>query len=372
MRYCRSCVLPDTRPNLTIGDDGVCDACRNHGGKASVDWEGRARLFSQFVARAKDMRRDYDCLIPVSGGKDSTWQTLKCLELGLRPLTFSYAPPLRTELGRANLDNLIGLGVDHIDYRVNPKVERAFLRRAFERRGNVGTPMHMAIFSIARLLAARFHIPMIVWGEDSSAEYGGSKDEGADYELNQAWLRKFGVSHGASVDDWVDDQLTREAMFPYAGVDDETLAASGVVSLFLGYFFPWDPEATRAAAVAAGMRVREDGPRVGYWNYADLDDELISVHHYLKWHKFGFTRLFDNLAVEIRNGRISRAEAVEIIRQAGDQTPNADIEAFCAFVGYSRAEFDAVADGFRNPAIWTRDGGVWRMPGFLIEDWEWR
>jgi N-acetyl sugar amidotransferase len=372
MRYCRSCILPDTRPNLMIGDDGVCNACKSHGGKREVDWRGREALFRQLVDRARGMKRDYDCLIPVSGGKDSTWQTLKCLEYGLRPLTFSYAPPLRTALGRDNLDNLIELGVDHIDYRINPRIERTFLRRAFERYGNVGVPMHAAIFSIARILAARFRIPMIVWGEDSSVEYGGKKDEGEEYELNQAWLRKFGVNHGACVDDWIDDELTREAMFAYSGVPDEDLAAAGTISLFLGYFFEWDPETTRAAAMAAGMKARDDGPRVGYWNYADLDDELISVHHYLKWHKFGFTRLFDNLSVEIRNGRLTRPEAVEIVRASGDQTPDADIEAFCAFARMSRSSFDAVADGFRSPAVWTKADGVWRIPGFLIDDWVWR
>src|SRR5262252_3830168 len=164
MQYCAACVLPDTRPNLVIGPGGICNACESHKGKVHVDWTRREAIFRDVVARAKERSRGYDCLVPVSGGKDSTWQTIKCLEYGLNPLTFSYAPPLRTELGRANLENLIKLGVDHVDYRINPDTERSFLLKSFERFGNCGTPMHTAIFSLARMLACKFRIPLIVWG----------------------------------------------------------------------------------------------------------------------------------------------------------------------------------------------------------------
>ncbi len=371
MKYCNHCVLPDSRPNLVLHADGECNACKSHRAKAEVDWGQRQATFRKLVDYAKQQNRPYDCLIPVSGGKDSTWQTLKCLEYGLRPLTFSYAPPLRTEIGRRNLENLINIGVDHIDYRINPNVEKAFLLKAFERYGTVGTPMHTAIFSIARILAHRFEIPLIIWGEDSSVEYGGEKDDGEDYEMNESWLKKFGVGHGTTVDDWLGDDLTREAMFAYAGVSEKALQDNGTLAVFLGYFFPWDPETTRDAAVAAGMRVAEGPANLGYWNYADLDDVLISVHHYLKWYKFGFTRIFDNLSVEIRNGRLRRDEAIDIIRATGDQTPHGDIEAFCAFTNISEARFTEIADTFRSPQIWSFDNGRWHIPGFLVKDWAW-
>lgn len=371
MRYCCECVLPDTRPNLVISDDGVCNACKAHRTKPGIDWASRQALFRKLVQDAKEKREGYDCLIPVSGGKDSTWQTVKCLEFGLNPLTFTYAPPLRTELGRLNLDNLINLGVDHIDYRINPKTEAAFLLKAFRRFGNCGTPMHTAIFSGARMLAAKFRIPLIIWGEDSSFEYGGSRDSGNDFELDRAWLRKFGVSHGTGVSDWIDEELTEKKMTPYKGASDAELADSGTLSIFLGYFFPWDPETSRLVSVEHGMRVKEDGARTGHYNYADLDDEFIAVHHWLKWYKFGFTRLFDNLSVEIRNKRMRREQAVAIIAATGEQRPDEDIAAFCRFTGISEAEFDATAEKFRNRDVWELDGGVWKVRGFMIPDWNW-
>lgn len=371
MKYCSECVLPDTRPNLVIGLDGVCNACQSHRTKPTIDWVQREAQFRRIVEEAKSRSIGYDCLIPVSGGKDSTWQTVKCLEYGLNALTATYAPPLRTELGRENLENLINLGVDHIDYRVNPATEAALLLKLFKRFGNCGTPMHAAIFGMNRTLARNFNIPLIIWGEDSSFEYGGKKAAGKEAELDSHWLKQFGVSHGTGAADWIDDELTAKKLTPYRGASDEELAETQTRSIFLGYFFEWDPETTRRVAVEHGMKVRDDGARTGLYNYADLDDELIAVHHWLKWYKFGFTRLFDNLSIEIRNKRMTQEQAVKIIAKTGDQRPGHDIRAFCRFTSISEAEFDAIAETFRNRNIWTFEDGVWKIKDFLIPDWKW-
>ena len=175
MKWCHSCVLPNTRPNLVLGDDGICNACRSHGTKRDIDWAARAEQLRHVAGWAKTSSRSgYDCLIPVSGGKDSTWQTIRCLELGLRPLAVTWRTPARTAIGQQNLDNLISLGVDHIDYRINPKVEARFMVKAYERHGSTAIPMHMALYNIPLTIAARFHIPLVVWGENSAFEYGGS------------------------------------------------------------------------------------------------------------------------------------------------------------------------------------------------------
>ncbi len=108
-----------------------------------------------------------------------------------------------------------------------------------------------------------------------------------------------------------------------------------------------------------------------YYDYADIDDDFISMHHWLKWYKFGFTRLFDNLSLEIRNGRLSRDEAIDIVRQTGDDTPLSDIEKLCGFLQVTEDQFFQVCEKFRNPAIWHLDRGVWKIRDFLIDDWKW-
>jgi N-acetyl sugar amidotransferase len=372
MRYCNNCILPDTRPNLVIGADGVCNACKSHGTKREIDWVARSDAFKAVVANAKASSKGYDCVIPVSGGKDSTWQVVKCLEAGLKPLAVTWRPPGRTAIGQRNLDNLVSLGVDHIDYQISPVVERKFMLEALARFGSTAIPMHLAIFAIPAKIAVRFGIPLIVWGENSAFEYGGREQERTGFKLDAAWLQRHGVTHGTTAQDWISDRLTERELTPYFGPSESELKSAGVLAVFLGYYFEWDPEVTRSVAAAHGFAADTAGPRTGLYDYADIDDDFISIHHWMKWYKFGFTRLFDNLSLEIRNGRIGRDEAVAIVKSRGDDTPNGDINSLCAFLGITRHHFFEICETFRNLDVWKRNGGTWEIPGFLIPEWSWK
>ena len=372
MQYCTACILPDTRPGIVIDGSGVCNACQNsHQKKQSIDWLQREQVFQEVVKQAKELSHGYDCLIPVSGGKDSTWQVIKCLEYGLNPLAVTWKTPARTKLGQKNLDNLVSLGVDHIDYQVNPTVERKFMLKALEQYGSTAIPMHMAIFHIPLTLAVKFQIPLIVWGENSAFEYGTDEEALAGFHLDQQWFKKFGVTQGTTAQDWVSPDLTAKALTPYFAPKAMELAQAKVLAVFLGYYFPWDPETSLHVALTHGFQVRQEGPKLGYYNYADIDDDFISIHHYLKWYKFGITRTWDNLSLEIRNQRVTREAAIEALCQRGDETPHEDIEKFCAFVGIKKTSFFEIIEKFRNPHIWYNEAGVWKIRDFLIADWNW-
>lgn len=370
MHYCERCILPDTRPGLEIGPDGVCSACNLHGRKReATDWDARRRRFAKLVEEVRALGRPYDCVIPVSGGKDSTWQTVTCLEAGLHPLAVTWRPPGRTPIGQGNLDNLIELGVDHIDFAINPNVERKFMLRSLERFGTTAVPMHLAIFNVPTAIAARYDIPLVVWGEDSASEYVG-EERSSSFTLDSEWVRAYGAVHGTTARDWVGDGLSEQELTPYFGPSDEELAAKGVLGVFLGWFFRWDPAETARVAGEHGFRTEEQA-RTGLYDYADIDDDFISIHHWIKWLKFGFTRTWDNLALEIRNERISRDAAIKTLRERGDETPHADIESFCAYVGISRERFFDIVEGFRDGQVWTRRDGTWVIEDFLIPGWDW-
>ena len=372
MRWCQACVLPDTRPNLTIGSDGVCNACKSHGAKKEIDWSLRQKQLQDVVVAAKAKSRGYDCLVPVSGGKDSTWQMLKCLELGLRPLAVTWKTPGRTEIGQRNLDNLVALGVDHIDYQISPAVEARFMVKAFERFGSTAIPMHLALFNIPLTLAVRFRIPLVVWGENSAFEYGAADEAHTGFRLDDGWLRAYGVTHGTTAGDWVDDALSEKDLTAYFGPSSAEMEAVGTRAVFLGYYLPWDPAETARIASERGFQSNRGAPRTGYYDFADIDDDFISLHHWMKWYKFGFSRLFDNLSLEIRNGRMSRSQAIDIICDSGDQTPDADIDKFCVFTGMSRNRFFEIAEGFRNRDIWKQSqDGRWWIPDFLVDPFGW-
>lgn len=374
MKWCSSCVLPDSRPNLVIGADGICNACRSHGSKKAIDWAARANQLQNVVSSAKRQATNgFDCLIPVSGGKDSTWQVVKCLELGLRPLAVTWKTPARTEIGEQNLRNLISLGVDHIDWQVNPKAEARFMLKSFQRFGSTAIPMHMALFNIPLTLAVRFKIPLVIWGENSAFEYGAQDETDTGFRLDHDWLRTYGVTHGTTAVDWVDEELTPKELASYFGPSPEDMDAAGTRAIFLGYYLEWDPIETKRVAEANGFSADTKGPRTGYYDFADIDDDFIAIHHWMKWYKFGFTRLFDNLSLEIRNGRLTRPEALSILRQMGEQRPSSDIRKFCAFAGIPEKTFYDIAETFRDKAIWQqRPDGVWHIPDFLLQDWPWQ
>ena len=370
MKYCQVCITPHNRPNIAFDAEGRCN-CAVARDKDAIDWAARERDFRAVVAHAKARSKGYDCLIPVSGGKDSTWQVVTCLEYGLKPLCVTWRPPGRTELGQQNLQNMIELGVDHVDFSINPKVERRFTLRAFERFGTPALPMHMAIFSIPLAVAVRYEVPLVVWGENSAFEYGGTEEARHGFKLDRAWREKHGVTHGTTARDWVSDELTEKDLLPYFGPSDEEVDAKGVLAVFLGYYLRWDPQRSLEVAEAHGFKRNAGGARTGFYDYADIDDDFISIHHWMKWYKFGFTRTFDNLSLEIRNGRLARDEALTLLRKRGDETPHADIEKFCQWLGISKDRFFEIAERFRNEDVWARRQGRWMIDDFLVPDWKW-
>jgi len=371
MKYCGTCITPHNRPNIRFDATGKCN-CATASEKREIDWVARERDFRAVVENAKARSRGYDCLIPVSGGKDSTWQVHTALEYGLKPLAVTWRPPGRTQIGQRNLDNLIRMGVDHIDFTISPDVEKRFTLAAYEKYGTPALPMHMAIFNVPVRVAVNFHIPLIVWGENSAFEYGGADSVREGFKLDATWLRSHGVTHGTTARDWVGVAgLTERDLTPYFGPDDKELSSAGTLAVFLGYYFQWDPEKSLAVATAHGFE-RAPTARTGVWDYADIDDDFISIHHWLKWYKFGFTRTFDNLSIEIRNGRMTRDNAIAIIRKRGDETPRADIAKFCTWLGITEDRFFEIAETFRNQDVWRKDGDGWVIDDFLVPDWDWR
>ena len=371
IKYCKKCLLPNTRPGVIIGVDGISNIWKESFDlKDNINWNKRKKQFENLINQIKKSENGYDCLIPVSGGKDSTWQVLKCLEYGLKVLAVTWKTPARTSLGQANLENLIGLGVDHIDFTINPEVEKKFMYKSLVKYGTTALPMHMALFNIPLKIALKFDIPLVIWGENSASEYGTDDQTLKGFEMNSNWLKKHGVMHGTQAKDWIDRDLTEKDLTPYFGPNDSELIKSGIKAIFLGYFFEWDPEISLNIAKKNGFSVRDEGPKTGYYNYADIDCDFISIHHYIKWYKFGFTRLFDNLAIEIKKGRIKKEQAISILREKGIQKPVEDINKLCSFLEIKIDHFNEILETFRNKNIWYKDRGKWVIKNFPIQDWD--
>jgi len=355
MKFCTRCVMPNTKPDLHFDKDGVCDACRTQSDKDSaIDWPQREKDFLSLVGKHK-ANNDYDCIIGVSGGKDSTFQVLKVLEMGLNPLCICFEPTIPTKIGRKNLENLNNLGVDLIHIKRNPVVYKKLAKEAFRRTGDNEWQNHLGIFTVVPKFAVKFNIPLIVWGESPQMEYGGpaaSKDRNV---LDRQWLEEFGGLLGNRISDMVGvDGLTKKDLSLYTYESDESINKVGVTGLFLGYYFQWDVRNILKKSKKHGFSVMDRPVETTYENFENLDCYSNHLHDYLKYVKYGFGRATDNACLDVRLGYIDRDEAVRLVNRYDGIPPKKAIKEYLKYTGFTEKEFYKIIDSYTNKRIFKR------------------
>ena len=358
MKFCTKCVMPNTKPDLHFNEDGICDACQSQEDKNSnIDWELREKEFLSLVEQYKNKNNsDYDCIIGVSGGKDSTYQVIKVLELGLNPLCICFEPTIPTKIGRKNLENLNNLGVDLIHIKRNPVVYKKLAREAFLRTGDNEWQNHLGIFTTVPKMAVNFNIPLIIWGESPQIEYGGPATSKTRNTLDRQWLEEFGGLLGNRISDMIGvDGLTQKDLSLYTYASDEEIHRVGVTGLFLGYYFKWDLREVVAKVKKNGFSVQDRPVETTYENFENLDCYSNHLHDYLKYVKYGFGRATDNACLDIRLGYISRAEGVRLVNKYDGIPPKKAIKEYLNYTGFSEEEFSKIVDSYTNKRIFERD-----------------
>jgi N-acetyl sugar amidotransferase len=323
IRYCTRCVLPHTKPDLRLDEQGVCSACRSYEARAAIDWEGRQRDLVAILERhrSRDGRR-WDCIVPVSGGKDSHYQVLRMLQLGMNPLCVTATTCDLSEIGRRNIENLKNLGVDHVEFSTNPLVRRKLNRIGLTQVGDISWPEHVSIFTIPVRAAVQFGVPLIVWGENPQNEYGGPAAAAADNVLTRRWLEEFGGLLTLRVTDLVGmEGIERRQLIPYTYPSYEALEHAGVTGLFLGYYLQWDGFSNALLAQGYGFNTWSRALEGSIVNYENLDNHQTGIHDYFKFLKFGFGRASDIASLHVRRGRLSRKDALDLVRRQDGKFP---------------------------------------------------
>lgn len=361
IRYCRRCVMPETKPDIFFDDEGVCSACRHFAARDDVDWDRRRTELEEILGRYRSPTGDdYDCIVPVSGGKDSTFQTLRVIQLGLNPLCITSATCKLTPIGRRNLDNLKRLGVDSMEVTPNPLVRRRINRLALREVGDISWPEHVGIFTAPVRLAVQLKIPLIVWGENSQNEYGGPAAAADDNVLTRRWLEEFGGLLGLRVSDLVGQEgIANRDLIPYTYPTDEQLAEVGVTGIFLGYYLPWDGWGNQVIAQAHGFETYPHFVEGSLVNYENLDNAFHGIHDYFKFVKYGFGRATDLACMAVRRGRLSRDDAVELVRLHDGNFPSSylgvSLEEMLDELELSHDEFVDICDRFTNKRLFETD-----------------
>ena len=356
MKICKHCVMPATKPDLHFNEEGVCDACQSQESKNnSIDWDSREKEFLELVKKYKT-HKDYDCAIGVSGGKDSTYQVLKVLELGLNPLCICFEPTIPTRVGRENLENLNKLGVDLIHIKRNPIVYKKLAKEAFKRTGDNEWQNHLGIFTTVPKFAANFNVPLIVWGESPQIEYGGPASSKLRNTLDRQWLEEFGGLLGNRISDMVGvDGLTEKDLALYTYSSDEDINRVGVTGLFLGYYFKWDLREVLKKAEEYGFKIADRSIETTYEDFENLDCYSNHLHDYLKYVKYGFGRATDNACLDIRLGYIDREQGVRLVNKYDGLLPKKAIKKYLEYTGFTQKEFDKIVDSYTNKRIFIRD-----------------
>lgn len=369
IRYCRNCIMPETKPDLYIDEKGVCSACRYYQRRREIDWDGRQRELMRILDRYRSKDgSNYDCIIPVSGGKDSTYQTIRVLELGMNPLCVTATTDVLSDIGRRNIENLKRLGVDYVEVTTNPVVRRKINRLALTQVGDISWPEHVTIFTIPVRVAVQFRIPLIIWGENSQDEYGGPAANAGDNTLTRRWLEEFGGLLGLRVSDLIgQESIEPKHLIQYTYPTDEELKQVGVTGLFLGYYRPWDGYENALLAQAHGFETYHKTVEGSLVNYENLDNCQTGIHDYFKFLKYGFGRATDLACLHIRRGRFLRKDAVELVKRHDGKFPwiylGRSIETILGEMGMTMEEFVKVCDRFTNKKLFLCDA-----KGNLLKD----
>lgn len=369
IKYCKKCVMPNTKPNLRFDEEGVCNACRNFENRKEINWEKRKKSLEEILNRYRSKDgSNWDCIIPVSGGKDSTFQVIKMLELGMNPLCVTSTTCNLTEIGRRNIENLQNLGVDHIEVTANRCVRKKLNRIGLIEVGDISWPEHVSIFTTPVRIAVNMKIPLIIWGENSQNEYGGLAGAVDNNVLDRSWLEEFGGLLGLRVSDLVSqDGIEKKHLIPYTYPTDEELKEVGVTGLFLGYYIPWDGYSNFLISQNHGFESWGKTIEGSSVDYENIDNYQVGIHDYFKFLKFGFGRASDLVSMHIRRGRLTRSDGMEIVKRHDGKFPwtylDKPIEEILKPLDISVDEFIKICDQFTNKKLFLTDRN-----GNLIKD----
>jgi len=356
MKYCKICIIPDTRPDQFIDSNDVCSACRSFQSRKKIDWNKRLGELKKIVDEFKSNNLKWNCVIPSSGGKDSTYQAIRARELGLNPVLVTATTCDLSEIGKKNIQNLKSLGFDTVEISTNPIIRANLNNIGLREIGDISWPEHITIFTIPMRFALNYKIPLILWGENPQFEYGGPKKATRSNILDRAWLEEFAGLIGLRLTDLSETYKIKDIdLYPYRYPSEEELNQFKVTGLFLGYYEAWDNIRNGDVAKRNGFTSFTGSIEGGYLDFEKLDNYQHGIHDYFKYLKYGFGRASDQLSTLIRRNLISREKAIKIVKNYEGKFPKSylkkPIEKILEKIGLSLEEFIKLCDKFTNKKI---------------------
>ena len=383
VKFCRRCVMSNQRPvsevefkhtintkkrTMAFDDGGICDACRANEQKESINWKDREMELLKLLDQYRSKDGSYDCVVPGSGGKDSSFQAhILKYKYGMHPLTVTWPPIIYTSYGYENWKNWIDIGgFDNISFRRNGKLMKLFTRLAIENLLHPFQTFMLGQKNLGPKLAAKFGIPLVFYGENE-AEYGNPIADNSTSLRDKSYHTFNNIDDlylgGVSVrelKDKYDVQLGDLAAFLPAPAAE--LEKANIQVHYLGYYLRWTPQEVYYYAVEnTGFQARPFRTQGTYSKYNSIDDKIDDLHYYTTFIKFGIGRATYDASQEIRNLHITREEGQALVKKFDGEFPDRYFNEIMEYIDMRPEQFHELCDEFRSPHLWVKANGEWRL-----------
>jgi N-acetyl sugar amidotransferase len=384
VKFCKKCVISNQRPSSTIefkgsadekkkvinfSADGICSACiYNETKNTDIDWKKREVDLIRLLTKFKKNDGSYDVIVPGSGGKDSSFTAhILKYKYGMNPLTVTWAPHLYTDIGWQNFQNWMHVGgLDNFLYTPNGRLHRLMTKNAFHNLLHPFQPFIIGQRIIGPAMAKRLGVQLVMYGENQ-AEYGNAIEENFNpimkmdfFSLNNPYEMKFG---GIPIKNYIDDmKFTIGDFSPYIAPNKEELIKAGIEVHYLGYYLKWDPqECYYYATENTGFQANTERTEGSYSKYSSIDDKIDPFHYYTTLIKFGIGRATYDASQEVRNDKITREEAVYLVKKYDGEFPQKYYNDFLCYIDTTEEQFWSTINRHRSPHLWTESNGEWRL-----------
>lgn len=373
-QYCTNCVFGSSAATpLVFDENGVCSGCRVALQRENINWQERWQWLQELAAQYRDSS-NYDIIIPVSGGKDSYYQThVATKDLGLKTLLVTYHGNNYLPEGEYNLQRMRDVfDADHVIVRPTAFTLIKMNRIGFRLQGDMNWHAHCGIFTVPIQIAVRYRVPLMMWGEHGFMDLGGM------YSYNDLveFTAKFRLEHALRGYDWHDftdegleklgrpdlkEGLTEKDLKWAQYPTDDEIDEVGVRGIYLSNFVNWDANIhSKTVSELYKWRPAQEPFERTYRTMSNIDDmHENGIHDYLKFIKFGYGRGTDHASKDIRAGIMSRDEGIEMVRRYDHIKPRKDLARWLDYVGMTEAEFDETCDQFRDRRVWWIESGQW-------------
>jgi len=340
MRYCVRCCMPESNEGMQFDEMGICQACQSTEQKIRINWIEREKELREMLDCYKALNNEYDCIIPISGGKDSTFQLHVLTKVyGMRALAVTFSHTWFSETGKYNLQNCLEkFDVDHIMFSPSRSLVDRLARQSLYKIGDSCWHCHAGVGAFPLQIAVKYKIPLLIWGESIAETSGRASYRNPIRKFDRDYFTK--VSAKRYPEEMVCESITLREMAPFRLPSVEEIEKIGIVGIHLGDFIFWDDE-RQMEFVRDVYDWREDKVEGTYKGYKSVECKMAGVHDYTKFLKRGFGRGTDHASVDVRAGLLSREEAFELAKKNDTERPPA-LDWYLDITGFTNEEFNEV------------------------------